>query len=378
MLYEKQIRIKMILLGDSGVGKTAIIQRYYEDKFDANLKLTYNAHYLEKELEINGQKVTLELWDTAGQEEYHALTQIFVKNAKIILLVYNITSLKSFENLSYWYDFIKKEIGINTVLGLAGNKTDLIFEENYNEEVNAEKGRELAKKIGATFSLVSAKESLKEIMNLFTELISKYLDIRDFDPDNESTIRLESLSQNSSKSGCCSGSKKKVFTLKMIFLGCKGVGKTSIIKGLKGNTDVKNLSHTKASNTEKINYNKHGQDIIVELKDTNWEQYYVDNLASDIKHYKVFFLVYDIYKKDTLYALKDLMKNLDKNKNKIYLLGYINESKANANNEFDFREEGEKMAKKYGCEYDSVSIEDIYKVKSIILENIRHYLALQS
>ena len=78
--------------------------------------------------------------------------------------------IKSFESLDYWYDFIKKEFDEKVVLGLAGNKTDLIFEDGFDEEVSPEKGRLYSEKIGAHFSLVSAKESGKEINDLINEL----------------------------------------------------------------------------------------------------------------------------------------------------------------------------------------------------------------
>ena len=73
MSTENQNRIKLILLGDVGVGKSAIIQRYYEDKFKENTFSTHCSNYLEKEVTINDEKYILELWDTAGQEEYFSL-----------------------------------------------------------------------------------------------------------------------------------------------------------------------------------------------------------------------------------------------------------------------------------------------------------------
>lgn len=376
MFIENKRRIKVILLGDSGVGKTSMIQRYNENIFDETIKITYNASYLEKELEIKNEKVILELWDTAGQEEYRSLTQLFIKNAKIMVLVYNVTSLKSFENLNYWYNFIKKNIGPSTILGLAGNKTDLIFDEDFEEEVSPQKGREFAEQIGATFSLVSAKESANEIIALFNILVEKYLEIRDFDLDSVSTIKLDTPSQIDNSEGCCLGKGKKEPILKMIFLGYKGVGKTSIIKAIKGNTEINNLPHTKSSNIEKLHYNKHGQGIVVELKDTNWNEYNKEELEQDMKNYKIFFLVFDIHKKETLYALRDLIKKLHSNKNRIYLLGYNNtKSFYNSDNgDFDFTQSAESIAKNYECVYEYVTIKDISKVKDIIVEQIRIYL----
>ena len=220
MFLDNKINIKLIILGDSGVGKSSIIQRYYSDSFNENLQITLKANFLEKEIIINNQKINLELWDTAGQEKYRSLTQIFVKNSKIIIFAYSVTSLKSFESLNFWYEFVQKEIRQNTILGLAGNKTDLIFENNYEEEVSEEKGKEFADKIGASFALVSAKESSKEIISLINELILNYLYNRESNSiDLNTTIRLDLNNEDLQKENCCFGNNKKLLSLKVIFLG---------------------------------------------------------------------------------------------------------------------------------------------------------------
>lgn len=376
-MFDDTIRLKLILLGDSGVGKSSILQRYYEDVFDSKIEVTNNAHFLEKEVTINEENVVLELWDTVGQEEYRSLTQIFVKNSKIVIFVYDVTSLKSFESLNFWYDYVKNDIGKSTVLGVVGSKTDLIFEDNYSEEVSPEKGKEFAMKIGANFSLVSAKESCKEIVSLFNELASKYLNIMDLDLSTNTTIRLETREKNTEKKKeCCLGKSKKTILLKMIFLGCKGVGKTSIIKAIQGNNNVKFIPHTKASYTEKIHYNKHGQEITVELKDTNWEVYCNGNLELEINNYNVIFLVFNLNKKETFDPLKDLLKKIDTSKHRIYLLAYNKESFGGGVSnisEVDYGKELQKFILDYNLEYEYITIDDIYKLKAIILDNIRYY-----
>ena len=151
MLFENKIHIKLILLGEAGVGKSAIIQRYNENTFSENISSTSHANFIEKDVTVNNQKVILELWDTVGQEEYRSVAKMFLKNSKIVILVYDVTNFKSFESLGYWYDYISKELDNNVVLGLAGNKTDLIFEDGFEEEVSPEKARKYAEKIGAYF-----------------------------------------------------------------------------------------------------------------------------------------------------------------------------------------------------------------------------------
>ena len=356
-MMENETRVKLILLGDSGVGKTAIIRRYHEDKFTPNNNTTDKANFFEKEVMINDQKIILELWDTVGQEEHRSLTKIFIKNSKIIILVYNVTSLESFNSLNFWYEFIIKEIGTGFVLGLAGNKTDLIFENDYEEEVSPEQGKEFA---------------------LFNDLLIKYLNIRDSDLISSSTIKLSEDSLDSdfsmSKNECCIGKNKKSVNINMIFIGCNGVGKTTIIKTLKGNNNIFNLPHTKKNYKEKMQYSKNGRIITVSLKDTNGDEYTDQDLDSDIQKNKVFFFVFDINKIVTLYAMEKFIKKIDKKKNKVYLLGYNNNLNALSRNESECINEVAIFAKKYECEYEYLTIEDIYKLKALIIDNIGKHL----
>ena len=363
--------IKIILLGDTGVGKSSIIKRYYEDTFDDNLTTTFVSSYLEKIIKIKGQKAKLEIWDTAGQEEFRSITKLFVKNSKVIILVYDVTNRPSFECLNYWYDFIEKEIGKEVILGLAGNKTDLIFEEGFGEEVTSEEGKAYAEKINADFSLVSAKESGKEISDLFEQCVARYLDLNISDEDSNLNIKLtSSLTDSNNKSECCIGKNKKNIKIKMVFLGCNGVGKTSIIKTIKGNNNINNLKHTKKTNKEEIQYTKNGQNIIVQLEDTSGDECQDTVFNKAIEKCKVFFLVFDIYKQETLYKLENWLNKIDTKENKVYLLGYSNDSLEDKNLEQDCTKEVEKFTSKYKCEYEAISIEDIYKIKAIILDNI--------
>ena len=370
-------QIKLILLGDSGVGKSSIIKRYMEDSFEDNITSTLGSSFLEKTVNVKGKKVKIEVWDTAGQEEFRSVTKIFVKNSKIIILVYNVTDKNSFDGLNYCYDFIQKELGQNVILGLAGNKTDLIFEDGFDEEITSEEGKEFAKKINANFALVSAKESGKEINSLFTQCIESYLDSRKNNEDTNYNIKLTHDNGsfiNNPKSECCIGNRKKNLKLNVVFLGCNGVGKTSIIKSIKGNNNINNLVHTKKISKEEIIYAQGGQRITVQLKDTNGDECQNETFVKAIDQCRIFFLVFNIYKIDTLYKLEDWLKKIDTKNNKVYLLGYTNENSEEKNNENDCSKEVEKLSSKYKCEYEYISIEDIYKVKAIIIDNITAFL----
>ena len=103
--------IKVVILGESGVGKTSIISRFINDTFEEELVTTTGASYVSKSMKFSdkNQVLNFEIWDTAGQEKYRCLTQIFYKDASIAILVYDITNKDSFDELqNYWYEQIKE------------------------------------------------------------------------------------------------------------------------------------------------------------------------------------------------------------------------------------------------------------------------------
>ena len=161
---------KMILVGESSVGKTCIINKYMFSKFLPDPTSTVGSSYLRKTLYFEKTKINLDIWDTAGQEIYHGFTKIFMKQAKIAILVYDITNYESFEQLKkYWYDQIIECNGKNIILGIAGNKSDLFDKEKVpNEEV-----LDFSKKINAIFKETSAKNNIG-IDELIDELSKKY------------------------------------------------------------------------------------------------------------------------------------------------------------------------------------------------------------
>ena len=165
---------KVVLLGDSGVGKTCIISRYISGTFDENSATTNGASYCSKNVNYEklGKNLLLDIWDTAGQEKYKALTKFFYKDAAVCILVYDITRKETFDNLkNFWYSKLKENSGSNVVLGVAGNKCDL-YE---SEEVKESEARQFAEEIGAIFELTSAQNNTG-INELFFEVGNKYLD----------------------------------------------------------------------------------------------------------------------------------------------------------------------------------------------------------
>ena len=174
-MNNKVERIKIIIIGEAGVGKTSIIKKFISDEYNENELPTGSLSFASKNINIidnnnNEKELKLEVWDTVGQEKYKAMAQIFFKNSNAVVLVYDITNKDSFEELTtYWVEKIKEYKSNNLILAIAGNKSDLYFKEQIREE----DGRIFAKKIDAIYRLTSAKngEGIKE---LFNEIEKKY------------------------------------------------------------------------------------------------------------------------------------------------------------------------------------------------------------
>ena len=168
------ITCKVVLVGDSGVGKTCIIQRYVNNNFNENTESTSASTYTYKVVDYKkfNKSISFDIWDTAGQELYRALAKNFYLNASIGILVYDVRRKESFESIKdYWYEQLKVSGEENMVFGVAGNKCDLFQE----EQVSEEEGKKFAKSIGAVFHLTSCKESIG-IDELFEECGKKYLE----------------------------------------------------------------------------------------------------------------------------------------------------------------------------------------------------------
>ena len=149
---EEDEEIKVILVGEMATGKTSLINTAVGLAFQEKINSTTTNAIMNKTLEIDGKPYAINLWDTIGQEKYRALTKIFIKDAKIIIFVYDITNMKSFKELKFWFQFTKEVINQDTVVAIVGNKSDLFLQ----EEVKEEEGIKLAKEYGYEFALTTA------------------------------------------------------------------------------------------------------------------------------------------------------------------------------------------------------------------------------
>ena len=198
--------IKVTLIGNAGVGKTCIIQRFIDNTFNEYSASTISANSIDKEIIRGKEKYILSIWDTAGQEKYQSLGKIFYKDAYIILLIYDITNQNSLDSLKKtWYPDLQIYAENCVVMGVIGNKADLYENDDLADEDEA---KEFAKEIGAVFYLVSAKSG-ENVTKLFEKLLDKFLekDIQDkvknieMNKRERSSFSLESRVEKKKK--CC-------------------------------------------------------------------------------------------------------------------------------------------------------------------------------
>lgn len=159
------IKVKVVLLGEGCVGKTSIVLRYVENKFNEKHEQTLQASYFQKNLNITGRRITLNIWDTAGQERYHALGPIYYRDSNGAIVVYDITDEDSFKKAKNWVRELRKMLGDSCVLCIVGNKTDL----EKKRTVSVGEAEEYAASVGAKHYFTSAKQS-RGIQELFLDL----------------------------------------------------------------------------------------------------------------------------------------------------------------------------------------------------------------
>ena len=182
---EYDLLFKLILIGDSCVGKSNILLKYLKNQFNENSKTTIGVEFGTKNIIINNKRIKIQIWDTAGQERYRSITSAYYKGAKGALIVYDITRKNTFDNIDKWITDLKLNVDKNICIIILGNKSDLIDK----REINKNDGIKKAEMYKTAFLETSALNG-DNISKAFNELIEQIVinNKNIFQDDNENEI----------------------------------------------------------------------------------------------------------------------------------------------------------------------------------------------
>ena len=196
--------IKITLLGETGVGKTNLINAICDLEFQTNSGGTSGSYCMESEYKYKNNSYIYSIWDTAGQERYRSVNKFIIRGSKIILIVYSIDNKKSFNEVNYWINYVKENVGDDKyIMALVANKSDL---DEY-EKVKYEEGLEVAKKYEIDFLTTSALSERKKFQEFLKKLIANYIDKYLIAGKNTNTKGNKNIKikgeKNESKKKCC-------------------------------------------------------------------------------------------------------------------------------------------------------------------------------
>ena len=177
---------KYIIIGDAAVGKSNLLLRYTHGQFKPEYQLTIGVEFGAKNITISNKTYRIQIWDTAGQENFRSITRAYYKNSACALVVYDITNRESFDNVSTWIEDCRNQSPQTIFMVLVGNKTDLDLENK--RVVSFEEGQELAEKNKMMFFETSAKsgKNVDDIFYRSAETIAKRIEENFYDLENES------------------------------------------------------------------------------------------------------------------------------------------------------------------------------------------------
>uniref|UniRef100_A0A0N5A319 EF-hand domain-containing protein n=1 Tax=Parastrongyloides trichosuri TaxID=131310 RepID=A0A0N5A319_PARTI len=190
---------KVVFVGDSAVGKTCFLQRYCYNQFRQAFNATIGVDFTVKTIIVNDKKITIQLWDTAGQERFRSITKQYFRKANAVVLMYDITSEKSFINVRNWIESVKKGVEDRCIMCLIGNKLDLCGDSS-NRAVPYENGKKLADEFGMAFYETSAYTRFN--LNECIEGLAILLQLQE-EKEMEEALKLESKTFKFPGSWCC-------------------------------------------------------------------------------------------------------------------------------------------------------------------------------
>ena len=197
-------KLKIVVVGDSGVGKTNLIRRFIQDDFQSNSKATVGVEFFSKSFKINDNVFKIEIWDTAGQERYKSITAAYYKGAKGGLVVYDVTSKTSFDNVDNWVSEIKEKASTDMKTMMIGNKIDLKDERQVSTEEALEKAKllELPLMEASALDSTNVKQAFYDLLKEMYKEVKKTIDVVEQAEKQNEGVQLDT-NQPQEKKGCC-------------------------------------------------------------------------------------------------------------------------------------------------------------------------------
>ncbi|TIB75220.1 rab GTPase SrgA [Wallemia mellicola] len=195
--------IKLLLIGDSGVGKSCLLLRFCDDAWTPSFITTIGIDFKIRTIELDGKRIKLQIWDTAGQERFRTITTAYYRGAMGILLVYDVTDERSFNNIRTWHSNVVQYAseGVNKIL--VGNKCDW----DEKRAITQDQGKELADSLEIKFIETSAKNNVGVEDAFFTlarDIKSRLIDSQSSGSNNQSnSVKVDASQQQPSTSGGC-------------------------------------------------------------------------------------------------------------------------------------------------------------------------------
>jgi len=201
---KEEFKFKVVIVGDSSVGKTNLVKRFMNNTFIKDSKATVGVEFMSKTFIVNKKVFKVELWDTAGQERYKAITAAYYKGAKGAMIVYDVTSKSTFDNVDKWCNELRMKGSNNINIIMIGNKTDLKDNIVINSDMSQEKGKFLQIPVMETSALDSS--NVKEAFYLLIQ--EMYLSFINKEKNNAKSDSIEEgvsleVQKKENKKGCC-------------------------------------------------------------------------------------------------------------------------------------------------------------------------------
>ena len=188
---------KLLIIGESGVGKTCLLLRFTDDSFTANHLTTIGIDFKIKIINLENKLIKLQIWDTAGQERFRTITKTYYKGAHGIILTYDVTDANSFKNIRNWIKQIEANAQTNVCKVLVGNKCD-----KPDRTVTEEEGKKLAEDFGMILFETSAKTN-KNVSEVFNYLTTEILKSNAGKTTSDNKKLSNEVNSKSGKKGCC-------------------------------------------------------------------------------------------------------------------------------------------------------------------------------